>query len=316
MRAALAWCVDGAMCNMMHALQWRRRRDASRPADLMAYRKSCFGQSRTDYLSLVDGGPEGSVREFLEWKSPRSSGHPENDRARAWIMPGARKNAPAVFVLHALMSASDAGYRRLAARWNARGWTVVFTHLPFHYSRTPHGTWNGELAITAHLVRNAEGIRQAVMEMRQLMAWLRGNGTREFGLVGTSYGGWTGALLASVEADWRFVGLVQPIVNMDKAVWENPGAAVMRRELRRLGHSRGGTEWFDRLGSPLHGPLACEAGRIVVTAGLHDRVSPLADLEAAAAVWGGCELLLANQGHFGYTALRETVRHIEHRGWV
>jgi pimeloyl-ACP methyl ester carboxylesterase len=231
-------------------------------------------------------------------------------------MPGASRNSPAVLLLHALMSASDAGYRRLASRWNARGWTVVFPHLPFHYSRTPLGTWNGELAITADLVRNAEGVRQAVMEMRQLMAWLRSGGTREFGLVGTSYGGWTGALLASVEADWRFVALVQPIVNMDKAVWESPGSAVLRRELRRLGHSRGGTEWFDHLGSPLHSPLACEAGRIVVTAGLHDRVSPMADLEAAAGVWGGCELLHAEQGHFGYAALRETVCHIERRGWI
>lgn len=147
-------------------------------------------------------------------------------------------------------------------------------HLPYHYSRTPSRTWNGELAITADLVRNAEGIRQGVIELRQLMALLRTRGTREFAIVGTSYGGWIGALLSFLEADFRFVALVQPIVNMDKAVWESPGSAVMRRELRSRGHSRGNTARFDHLVSPLHGVPLCGPSSILLTGGLHDRISP------------------------------------------
>ena len=93
-------------------------------------------------------------------------------------------------MLHALMSASHVGYRRWAADFNARGWNACFIHLPYHYSRTPRGYFNGELAITADLVRTAEGLRQGVSELRQLMAWLRGLGCEEFGLWASSYGGW------------------------------------------------------------------------------------------------------------------------------
>jgi pimeloyl-ACP methyl ester carboxylesterase len=248
---------------------------------------------------------------WIEWDSPRPTGHPENDRVHVRHYPAHKKDAPTVLILHALMSASDIGYRRLASWFNAKGWGVVFPHLPYHYSRTPKGTWNGELAVTANLVRNAEGIRQAVVELRQLMALLRSGGTREFGLLGTSYGGWNGALLSFMEPGFRFLALVQPIVNPDKAVWESPGSSVMRRELLARGHSPGNTGPLEHLGSPLHGVPMCDPASIVVTGGVYDRISPVEDLEVLVARWHGAELVRSRQGHFGYKALRDTMARVE-----
>lgn len=307
----LAWLVDGTMCNMMHAIQWRRRADACTLAELEEYLAECSSQSREEYFHMQPVERTKFENGWIEWDSPRPTGHSENDRVRIRFFPARQQNAPTVLLLHALMSASDIGYRRLAEWFNARGWSVVFPHLPYHYSRTPGRTWNGELAITANLVRNAEGIRQGVVELRQLMALLRTRGTEEFGLIGTSYGGWTGALLSFLEPDFRFLALVQPIVNMDKAVWESPGSAVMRRELRRLGHSRGNTARCDHLVSPLHGIPLCPPSSILLTGGLHDRISPIEDLRLLQTRWPKSTLLEIPQGHFGYAALRETMRHIE-----
>lgn len=310
----LSWLVDGTMCNMMHAIQWRRRADACSVDALERYLAECGGQSREQYYRMPPAQRPSLKNGSIEWDSPRPTGHAENDRVRVRFFPARDQNAPTVLLLHALMSASDIGYRRLAAWFNANGWSVAFPHLPYHYSRTPRQTWNGELAITADLVRNAEGIRQAVIEMRQLMALLRTRGTREFAIVGTSYGGWTGALLSFLEADFRFIALVQPIVNMDKAVWESPGSAVMRRELRRRGHSRGNTARCEHLVSPLHGHPLCDPSSILLTGGLHDRISPLEDLKLLQSRWSGSSLLQVPQGHFGYAALRETMRQVE--PWV
>jgi len=228
---------------------------------------------------------------------------------RVAFFPAARRDAPTALILHALMSASDAGYRRVAAWFNRHGWNAVFPHLPYHYSRRPARSLNGELAITSDLVRNAEGLRQGVVELRQLMALLRTRGTREFGVVGTSYGGWTGALLSFLESDFRFVALVQPIVDVEKAIWQNPGAISMRRSLRALGHRPGATARHAHLLSPLHGvPLA---KNVFVTAGSYDRVSPAADLERLKSLWPGVKLLQVPQGHFGYRALPETLKQIQ-----
>jgi hypothetical protein len=129
-------------------------------------------------------------------------------------------------------------------------------------------------------------------------------------VLGTSYGGWTGGLLSLLECDFRFVALVQPIVNTEKAVWENPGAAIMRRELRTRGHSPGNTLPFEHLGSPLRGVPLCDPANILITGGLYDRISPIGDLENLTARWQGSKLLRVRQGHFGYRALRETMAQI------
>ena len=307
----LSWMVDGTMCNMMNLVQWRRRADACSKEKLASYIDKYSSLSREDFFRIQPALRPSLRSTWIEWDTPRPSGHIQNDRARVRFYPASDPAAPTVFLLHALMSASDVGYRRLAMRFNAAGWNVAFPHLPYHYSRTPAHTWNGELAITADLVRNAEGLRQAVIELRQLMTLLRARGTMEFGLIGTSYGGWIGALLSGLEKDFRFIALVQPIVNPEKAVWENPGAAMMRRELRARGHAPGNTKAMDHLLSPINALTLCDTSRILITAGIYDRISPLDDLERLCAHWKGSQLLRVPQGHFGYRALRETMRKLD-----
>lgn len=304
---AASWGMDGAMCGMMNVLQWRRRADSTTKKELQDYLDACSPLSREEYYRMPAASRLRHHDGWIDWDTPLPSGFPENDRARVRFYPAATKGAPVLLLLHALMSASDVGYRRVAATFNKRGWSVAFPHLPYHYSRTPPKTLNGELAITADLVRNAEGLRQAVVELRQLMALLRTKGTREFAIIGTSYGGWTGALLSFLEHDFRFMALVQPIVNVEKAIWENPGASSMRTSLQARGHVPNQTSRHFHLISPLHGIPLCKPERIIVTAGLYDRVSPLVDLKGLTKRWRGSRLLRVRQGHFGYRALRETL---------
>ena len=212
------------------------------------------------------------------------------------------------------MSATHIGYRRWAARFNELGWNACFVHLPYHYSRVPRGYWNGELAITADLIRNAEGLRQGVIEVRQLIATLREQGCRKFGILGTSYGGWIGALLAMVERDLRFVALMCPIVNVEHAIWQNPGTAFMRRELRRAKIAPELVARHFHLSSPLHNLPACDPTRVLFAAGDFDLIARPGDIDAIQQKWRGSELLRVPQGHFGYRMMRETIARLKERG--
>jgi len=312
---AIARISDAGMCAAMNLLQSRRAREASRPADLAAYLAKHRGVARGEHFAAppMEGGRFADGR--LEWESPLPCPHPENRRASALVFPAAGDpGAPAVIILHALMSASDIGYRRVAKWFNERGWTALFPHLPFHYSRVPRGTFNGELAITADLVRNAETLRRAVIETRQLLAWLRGRGAAATAVLGTSYGGWTAALASSLEPGLHFLALVQPIADVEAAIWENPGAAAMRAQLRRNGIGRGVSEPHARLVSPLHCRSLCPPDRIVLVSGLYDSVSTPRHLGRLARAWGAPRPVLVRQGHFGYAALPATLREIESRG--
>ena len=170
------------------------------------------------------------------------------------------------------------------------------------------------MAITADLIRNAEGLRQGVIELRQLMAALRECGCREFGVLGTSYGGWIGALLAIVERDFRFLALMAPIVNVEHAIWESPASAFIRRELHRANIERSLVARHFHLSSPTHNQPLCRADCVLFVAGEYDLIARLADIEKIQQKWSGSELLRVPQGHFGYRMIRETIARLKERG--
>jgi hypothetical protein len=309
---AFAYALDGAMCGTMNALQWRHRANICSLEELQRYLSACSTLSREEFYRPPPITGKRQDGNWIDWEAPVRSGFTENDRSRVRFQLGSRgPSGPTMLLLHALMSASDLGYLRLARWLNKRGWNTAFPHLPFHYSRRPRGYMNGELAITANLVRNSETLRQGVTELRQLMAMLREGGCPEFGLIGTSYGGWNGALLSFLERDFRFVALIQPIVNIEHAIWENPSAILLRRLLRARGIMPGESARHAHLSSPLHGVPLCGADRVILTAGVYDSVSPAQELLDLQRRWRAAKLIEVRQGHFGYRALRETLKEIE-----
>lgn len=315
-----ARAVDAGMCAMMYAIQRRHRLPAGSVEALERYIASHAATSRDTYFSapaIELAGLNGKEVTELGWESPIKTPYAQNDHARVLhFASAAGPQAPTVIFLHALMSASDRGYRQWAARFNAAGWNACFVHLPFHYSRVPARHWNGELAITADLVRTAEGLRQGVTEIRQLMAWLRGQGCAEFGLWACSYGGWIGALLASVERDFRFVALLEPIVDVNHAIWESPAGLALRRELRVHGIPADLIERHFPLTSPHHAYPLCGSDRVLFAAGEFDSIARKEDIHRVHLEWAGSSFLTEPQGHFGYRLMPAAWRWLEGRGVI
>ena len=306
LRRQWARATDASTCALLGLAQWRHRHKASTRQELEEYLAQCEPMTREQYYAAPALEPLGESSGHIAWSTPHTSGLDRNDRASAWLQPCERGwSAPTVLILHALMSVNDVGYRRLASKFNALGWNAAFMHLPFHYERRPSGYLNGELAITAHVVQSAEGLRQGVSELRQLMAWLRAKGCSEFGIYGTSYGAWTGALLASLEQDISFIALLQPIADTEHAIWESPAGATMRNLLRGNGIDSALTQRHAHLISPLHGKPSTPPDRIVMAIGAWDRIAPPDRVEALAAAWDGARVITSPQGHFGYVAARD-----------
>jgi 1-acyl-sn-glycerol-3-phosphate acyltransferase len=319
-RRLRASTVDFGMCAAMNLLQSRHRLNGHSAEAMERYVIECERLTPREYyaasadVDLARAIAE-PTRTSVTWRSPIQTKFQRNNIARAEFFPSPNpRTAPTVFMLHALMSASHIGYRRWANHFNALGWNACFVHLPYHYSRVPPGYWNGELAITADLIRNAEGLRQGVVEVRQLIAALRENGCREFGILGTSYGAWIGALLASVESDLRFLALMAPIVNVEHAIWQNPATISMRRKLQRARIAPELVARHYHLSSPSNIRPLCDPARVLFVLGEFDLIAPPIDIEALQQKWRGSELLRVPQGHFGYRMMRETVARLKERG--
>jgi 1-acyl-sn-glycerol-3-phosphate acyltransferase len=330
-RRLRARTMDSLMCVSMNMLQLRHRLPRQSRKGMEDYIERCKKLTAHEfYATPPDGEIAGKIEDFgqigtrdqlrrqfrtIRWRSPVATPFPANNTACIDLFPSTRGwKAPTVLMLHALLSATRIGYQRWAAHFNALGWNACFAHLPYHYSRVPHGYWNGELAITADLVRNAEGLRQGVMELRQFIAALRERGCSELGVLGTSYGGWIGALLALVERDFRFVALMAPIVNVEHAIWENPATRAMRRGLYRAKVEPQLIAKHFHLSSPAHNQPLCDPARILFVAGEYDSIARVSDIEAIHQKWHGSGLLRVAQGHFGYRMMRETVGRLQQSG--
>ena len=306
LRRTFSRLTDATTCALLNLAQWRHRHHAVTPELLHSYVTTCSTLDRPAFYAAPALRPTEESPRHLRWASPYPLGFAANDQASALLFKGPRGwRAPTVLLLHALMSVNDIGYRRLAARFNQLGWNAAFLHLPFHYARRPGGYLNGELAITADLVRNGQALRQGVTELRQLMAFLRARGGREFGLFGTSYGAWTGAVLASLEQDISFIAFLVPITDVQHAMWRSPAGLTIRGLLRRNGIDESMTGQHAHLSSPLHGLPLTERNRIVLTVGAYDRIAPPDRVEALADAWGGGRVITRPQGHFGYVGTRD-----------
>ena len=252
----LSLAVDQLLCGTLATLHWRHAHRRSTRDAVEEYLAACERLTRPEFFALPDALEDFSreTPDTISWSSPAVSvsEFPVNGRARV-VLYCPHPGGPTVIMLHALMSASDMGYRMWARRFNVLGWNAVFVHLPFHYSRRLRGYLSGELCCTADLVLTGDTLRQAVVEVRQLMDWLRAQGSCEFGLLATSYGGWIGALLASVEPELRFIALLTPMVNLVHALYEGPSSWTIRGQLTRAGVEPALIERHGHLSSPFRG---------------------------------------------------------------
>jgi dienelactone hydrolase len=252
--------------------------------------------------------PELPDRGRLWFASPYPGEHEINNRAAFDFFPCKEGwTAPTMLLAHGLMSVSDFGYRLWARRLNARGWNAVFIHLPYHYSRRIPRHFHGEFSVGGELLRSAAGVRQSVVECRIVLQQLRRRGGQLFGAWGTSYGGWIMALLACFEPLLQRLVLVEPILNIDNAIWKAPSSVAVRRALRKVNITAADTEGSMRLVCPGQLKALVPGENIIMLAGSYDRIAPPQEIEELARKWSA-HYACFPQGHVGYTLMPESFR--------
>ncbi len=127
---------------------------------------------------------------------------------------------------------------------------VLHIQLPFHGSRNPKSAlFHGEFFWSADLVRSLEAIRQSLLDVRTLMAWLRSRGYVEVGVIGLSLGGSITMLTACVAPTPDYIAPVIAHLQLAEAVEDAPILWRMKNDLEKFGIDKAARkELFNRLG--------------------------------------------------------------------
>jgi len=308
-----AQLIDAVSFCFVNGLQMRARAGKHSAEEMVAYTERCQSMDLPELYAIPDGA---RAIEFPEdgggcQISSPLPGHDfvENNQVHLNFWPGPEGwGSPVMFMLHGVMSVSDVGYRLWAKKLNQLGWSAVFFHLPYHYGRKPRGVFSGELALTANLIRTAEAIRQAVVELRWVIREMKRHGAERFGIWGTSYGGWIGSLLCVLESSISTAWLLEPIVDVDTAIWESPASRTIQKQLQRRRISRDLVrQHLPNVCPSFHVP-AIDPRKILFVAGTFDRIAPPHTLKALQKAWPGSHYEEFRQGHVGYQLMPQSLR--------
>lgn len=167
------------------------------------------------------------------------------------------------------------------------GLDVYFYLAPFHERRTPaNARIGGQLHPSADLVRTNEAFIQTATELRTVISLILDRNPAPLGMMGSSLGGYTSALLASLDERLSFVIPVLPPGSMAHLFWDHGAGKLLRKDAARLGLTRERFHEFWSLHSPLsHAPQVPWERRMIVT-GLGDRLVTADHTRALWEHWG------------------------------
>jgi dienelactone hydrolase len=140
----------------------------------------------------------------LTWTSAIKTPSPENNLARGRFFPGKTKNGKrsrkAVVVLPQ-WNAQPESHVEACRIFNMIGMSALRLTLPYHQQRKPAELERADHLVSTNIGRSIQSMRQAVLDTRAAVRWLKNEGYEKVGILGTSVGSCISFLTFAHEPD-------------------------------------------------------------------------------------------------------------------
>ena len=161
---------------------------------LHAYAARAHARS-ADFYALPPVTDYRLAGEQLTWTSAVRTPAPENDTARArFFAPKADDRRRRAVVLLPHWNAQAESHAELGRIFARLGIAALRLSLPYHDERRPADLERADFLVSPNIGRTLQSMRQAVVDTRAAVHWLRAQGYERIGIVGTSIGSCTAFL--------------------------------------------------------------------------------------------------------------------------
>ena len=121
--------------------------------------------------------------------------------------------------------------RKIANFFSQRGFTVVEIAMPYHFERSRPGSAHADYMISPNLGRTLQSMRQAVLDGRKLICWLKDAGYGEIAVLGMSLGSWVAGLVAAHDRAVSKTSLFLTAGSLADMVWTGRATRLIRKSL-------------------------------------------------------------------------------------
>jgi hypothetical protein len=161
------------------------------PRDVMHRHTARVMQRSDQFYALPQITDFRLVGDQLTWTSAVRTESAENNHARARFFPAKRKNNQqprcAVVVLPQ-WNAQPESHVEACRIFNFIGMSALRLTLPYHDQRRPPEIERADHLVSTNVGRTIQSMRQAVLDTRAAVGWLKARGYERIGILGTSVG--------------------------------------------------------------------------------------------------------------------------------
>ncbi|MER9304219.1 dienelactone hydrolase-related enzyme [Mesorhizobium sp. M0496] len=180
-----------------------------------------------DEPSVSDQGFE-RLDGWLKFPSAISTDIEQNNVVSAKITESGSFDQAMVIFHHWNASARN---RQIANFFSQRGITVVEIAMPYHFERSRPGSVHADYMLSPNLGRTIQSVRQAVLDGRKLIRWLKSEGYREISVLGMSLGSWVAAIVAAHDLAVSKASLFLTAGSLADMVWTGRATRSIRASL-------------------------------------------------------------------------------------
>ncbi|HYQ90943.1 MAG TPA: alpha/beta hydrolase [Candidatus Competibacteraceae bacterium] len=246
--------------------------------------------------------------------SERWLGYSPNCHSYAWILRQPDPGRPWLLCIHGQgMGVPQLDLRAFRAMQLYRrfGLNLAFPILPLHGPRTV-GRWPRETVFSGDILDAIHAEAQALWDLRRLLTWIRAQGAIRIGVYGISLGGYSAALLASLDSD--LAGVIAGIPASD--ITDLIAYHISSRQRRRA--ERAGLQFAElgavmRVVSPLALTPCIPRARRAIFGAVADRIVPASQVYELWLHWERPALLWYQGSHLSSTLHKTVAMFVEDR---
>ncbi|MFV8826408.1 alpha/beta hydrolase [Alkalihalobacterium sp. APHAB7] len=243
------------------------------------------------------------------YNSPIHSEDKVNNMAKGMCYLSHNDEEPVhVIIVHGWRSDSLNKFKSIFLKqMQKKEFNVYFPTLPYHFDRASNSLYSGEYMISANVCRTITAIRQAVVEIRALIQWLKENKGGKVILIGISLGGYISNLVSLYEKEIDVLVSVMYANNLSYEIWHTPIGKHIKEDLKKNNFTYEQLqEYWSILRADEAKPLVPK-DNILLISGKYDQYVTEQDANNLWLAWGKPRRLLYPSGHAGILFNRKKI---------